>query len=275
MWRRLLFVCCLVCLSGCVYLFNNPPYAHFVYGPTEGYAPLTVSFNGSSSSDPDGQSLSYRWEFGDGYTAYGKYATHTYNSPGTYTAYLQVEDSMGLTCRAHARIDVLEPQLRYHDFPRTSDGFWEFVFYCQEHWVYEEDFPGEPCQSPSTSNARMRGDCDDYAVMIAYCTQEYFGYDSKVYLLDIPGTTVGHAVAGVAANMEIITWYYSPCPYSPHTYVSGANGVHLLIDMERCIPYGPDDVFLLSSYEWFELAGSVLSVEADSDVCESAFSLFP
>lgn len=51
-----------------------------------------ASFDGSSSRDPDGDSLSYHWDFGDGAAAKGMTATHTYNSAGKFTVTLAVSD---------------------------------------------------------------------------------------------------------------------------------------------------------------------------------------
>ena len=46
---------------------NQPPIAAITASPTTGPAPLTVSFNGTGSSDPEGQTLSYTWDLdGDG-----------------------------------------------------------------------------------------------------------------------------------------------------------------------------------------------------------------
>ena len=78
---------------------NNPPTARATASPTTGSAPLTVSFDGTASSDPDaGDTISYSWDLnGDG--VYGDATTptasYTYTSNGTYTAHLQVTDSHG------------------------------------------------------------------------------------------------------------------------------------------------------------------------------------
>ncbi len=45
---------------------NQNPLAVISAAPTSGTAPLAVTFNGSGSSDPDGDDLSYAWDFGDG-----------------------------------------------------------------------------------------------------------------------------------------------------------------------------------------------------------------
>lgn len=55
----------------------------------------TIQFDGRGSTDVDGDSISYRWNFGDGTTGTGSVVTKTYNSPGQYTAILTVTDSKG------------------------------------------------------------------------------------------------------------------------------------------------------------------------------------
>jgi hypothetical protein len=53
------------------YSSNLPPVAAPTATPASGPAPLTVDFNGSTSSDPDGQIVAYSWNFGDGSPATG------------------------------------------------------------------------------------------------------------------------------------------------------------------------------------------------------------
>ena len=63
--------------------------------PTSGIAPLTVSFVGSNSYDPDGVIASYLWNFGDGTTSTLSNVSHTYSSVGNYNASLTVTDNSG------------------------------------------------------------------------------------------------------------------------------------------------------------------------------------
>lgn len=63
--------------------------------PTSGTAPLTVSFVGSSSYDPDGAIASYVWNFGDGTSSTLSNVSHTYSTAGTYNASLTVTDNSG------------------------------------------------------------------------------------------------------------------------------------------------------------------------------------
>ncbi|HEY2774181.1 MAG TPA: glycoside hydrolase family 44 protein [Candidatus Binatia bacterium] len=85
---------------------NAPPTAAMTATPTSGNAPLAVSFNASASSDSDGSIAAYAWSFGDGSTASGVTASHTYTSAGTFTATLTVTDNLGATGHATSTINV-------------------------------------------------------------------------------------------------------------------------------------------------------------------------
>lgn len=83
---------------------NTPPTAVLAASPTSGRAPLSVSFSGAGSSDPDTAPpadtiASYTFTFGDGssVTQVGPTVSHTYSTAGTYTASLTVTDSRGAT----------------------------------------------------------------------------------------------------------------------------------------------------------------------------------
>jgi hypothetical protein len=71
---------------------NNAPNAHIIATPSNGISPLIVNFDGSNSTDLDGDNLTYVWDFGDGMTGAGALVSHTYNNEGTYTATLIVDD---------------------------------------------------------------------------------------------------------------------------------------------------------------------------------------
>ena len=72
---------------------NEEPIAHVAAAPTAGASPLVVSFDGSSSLDPDGDALVYRWDFGDGAPiAPGSPALEHSYAQGVYEARLTVDD---------------------------------------------------------------------------------------------------------------------------------------------------------------------------------------
>jgi glucose/arabinose dehydrogenase len=80
---------------------DTPPTAVIGAAPTSGTTPLTVSFDGSGSTDPDPADqglLTYQWDFtNDGtFDATGATATFVYSTDGTYTAALRVTDTLGV-----------------------------------------------------------------------------------------------------------------------------------------------------------------------------------
>ncbi|MFC7614021.1 PKD domain-containing protein [Actinokineospora soli] len=60
-------------------------------------ANTTCSFDAARSTDPDGTLSAYAWEFGDGATATGRTASHTYARSGYYSVRLTVTDNQGKT----------------------------------------------------------------------------------------------------------------------------------------------------------------------------------
>ena len=73
---------------------NQAPVVSASANPTSGSTPLNVAFSSSGSSDPEGQPLTYSWNFGDGGTSTAANPSHTYASPGTYQARLTVSDGV-------------------------------------------------------------------------------------------------------------------------------------------------------------------------------------
>ncbi|MCC7077875.1 MAG: PKD domain-containing protein [Acidimicrobiia bacterium] len=85
---------------------NTAPTAKLTTDPESGTAPLTVAFDGSTSTDPEGD-LTHDWDFGDGSPhATGPTAAHTYTATGSYTATLTVTDTAGATATATTTIGV-------------------------------------------------------------------------------------------------------------------------------------------------------------------------
>ena len=71
---------------------NQAPSASFSTNPSSGPAPLQVNLNASASSDPNGDPLTYAWDFGNGQTGSGQSPSVSYPNPGTYIITLYVND---------------------------------------------------------------------------------------------------------------------------------------------------------------------------------------
>lgn len=102
---------------------NQPPTASFTSG-TNG---LAVAVDASASSDPDGAIASYAWTFGDGGTASGVTAGHSYAVAGTYTVTLTVRDNLGASATTSHQVTVSAATgstLAKDGFERTVSNGW-------------------------------------------------------------------------------------------------------------------------------------------------------
>lgn len=84
---------------------------------------LSVSVDGSGSTDPEGQELEYAWDFGDGISATGVTATHEYAKAGDYQLSLTVTDPQGASAETSRQVSVAVPnQAPVAAFETTVDG---------------------------------------------------------------------------------------------------------------------------------------------------------
>jgi hypothetical protein len=70
-------------------VLDAPPVAD-AGGPYEGIAGVPVHFDGTGSSDPDGNALTYAWNFGDGVQGVGATPAHTYQGAAVYNVTLTI-----------------------------------------------------------------------------------------------------------------------------------------------------------------------------------------
>ena len=108
---------------------NTPPASRFIAQPETGQAPLEVTFDATSSTDPDGEIATYEWDFGDGQQGTGATITHTFATSGAYTVNLSVIDESGATASTSTGIlvtpsapDVLLPESPTRADLVTLDG---------------------------------------------------------------------------------------------------------------------------------------------------------
>lgn len=100
---------------------NQSPTAIIMATPTAGGAPLDVTLDATSSMDPDGDTMTYSWQFGDGQSTAAATTTHRYTAKGTYTVVLTADDGHGGRDTAEVTITVNESKLFGPD-PDTGGG---------------------------------------------------------------------------------------------------------------------------------------------------------
>lgn len=102
---------------------NLPPAAVATQSVQYGPGPLTVTFSGAGSTDPENGALTYTWDFGDGATATGISASHTFTAPvGVPTSFnvtLTVRDDQNQPNTATLLVSVnnTPPQVQIISFP--------------------------------------------------------------------------------------------------------------------------------------------------------------
>ena len=84
---------------------NYPPTVAATASITAGVVPLVVAFAGTAS-DPDGSTLNYNWNFGDGASSTLASPSHTYSASGTYAPTLTVSDGTNSVTAATPTIAV-------------------------------------------------------------------------------------------------------------------------------------------------------------------------
>jgi len=99
---------------------NDPPTAN-PGGSYSGTEDVAINFDGSGSSDPDNDPLTYAWDFGDGSTGSGATTSHIYLWGGTFTVTLIVSDGKSGTDTATTTATVTE----VNDAP-VADPNWPY-----------------------------------------------------------------------------------------------------------------------------------------------------
>ena len=95
---------------------TNPPNGNLspvanANGPYNADVNDSVLFSSNGSSDPDGNIVSYQWQFGDGSTSTQENPTHTYSTAGTFAVKLTVTDNESKSSSSNTSATVKEVSL--------------------------------------------------------------------------------------------------------------------------------------------------------------------
>lgn len=103
---------------------NEPPLVEFNFDESKNYdVGDEVSFDGSKSTDPEGNTLSFKWFFGDGNESSEMSPTHVYGAQGEYTVTLFVEDDFNQVQQMSKTVAVGDPPIATIISPAEGDQF--------------------------------------------------------------------------------------------------------------------------------------------------------
>ncbi len=88
---------------------NQPPAAEILPAGASGVVPLTVSFDGTGSSDPEGDVLTHAWDAGAHGSSTDPAPSFTFATAGDHPVVLTVTDQLGATASAEITVTALEP----------------------------------------------------------------------------------------------------------------------------------------------------------------------
>ena len=109
---------------------NNPPVAN-AKGPYIALVNQSISFDGSSSFDPNDDELFFHWDFGDGTTGQGALTEHKYSILGNYSIQLTVTDEYGLSSKSSTYANVsLETNNSDDQQKKDTSGFETIYVLC-------------------------------------------------------------------------------------------------------------------------------------------------
>jgi PKD repeat protein len=136
---------------------NDSPFANFLYTPENPLVNQTITFNASSSYDPDGDITLYDWDFGDGNTTNttAQIITHSYSLPNNYTVTLTVTDDDGAKNSTSKVIGVQLPGLCGDVNGDGNVDFLGDVIGVARHYMY-----GDPINCTWCADVDCDGDID-------------------------------------------------------------------------------------------------------------------
>jgi PKD repeat protein len=124
---------------------NNPPAANPTATPDIGPVPATVQF-AANATDPDGDTLTYFWSFGNGTMTTEADPVYTYTVPGTYSAELTVSD--GQAAVSALLTITVTPLETYPVFNTGVGGYWptvsgSLIAFMADEWQDGRDYDGD------------------------------------------------------------------------------------------------------------------------------------
>ena len=90
-----------------IIILNLPPIAGFTFLPTNPKKGENIQFK-DESQDPEGKTIQYSWNFGDGYSSTQNNPTHKFKEGGEYTIRLTIRDDEGEINTISKKINIIQ-----------------------------------------------------------------------------------------------------------------------------------------------------------------------
>ncbi len=165
------------------------PVARITAVPPFGRVPLTVSFDGSSSHDPDGTLRTHEWDFGDGNAASGAQVVHTFGAAGAYNVTLTVSDDSGIPARARVPVTVAPASVSYvldlwvaDSYRGSLAGYYRKQVLIDGTVVWEDDVAGDEGWTHVVTDvtAHVAGKNEIALALRTYCTTAVTDPDNQI-----------------------------------------------------------------------------------------------
>lgn len=215
---------------------NQQPVAVATSDKTFGNSPVTVQFTGNQSSDPDGQTLSYVWDFGDGSTSTEADPSHIYNPPSNqsvkYKITLTVDDNAGGTAvdslfvyvnNSPPQVDIASPALGTY-YPSTRQATfalratvsdredatsslsykWEVFLHHDEHF-HPEPIITTPEGSMTTSPLGCGVETYYYRILLTVTDLAGLSTTSERLIYPYCGTISSYTLVNAVTDQDILT----------------------------------------------------------------------
>ncbi|MCG2809640.1 MAG: lamin tail domain-containing protein [Candidatus Portnoybacteria bacterium] len=221
--------------SGAAPISNKPPVANAGMDMTA-LVGQEILFDGSLSSDPDNDELSYFWNFGDGATDTEQLSKHTYLYPGQYIASLLVNDGE-FSDLALVSINIYNQSVIISEFmpaPEEGDAENEWIELFNQsdqianltNWQLDDQEGGS---SPFVFPANSFIAPNQFLVLIRPITKIALNNDNDQVRLIYPDGSLAAEVGYLAEKKEGFSiafdgseyfWTKTPTPGSPNIITS-------------------------------------------------------
>ncbi|MBN2045694.1 MAG: SH3 domain-containing protein [Anaerolineales bacterium] len=184
------------------------PEASFVMLPETGDAPLEVSFVDTSSGDP----LRWTWNFGEGLPVFTKDADHAFETAGTYSVSLKVENDLGFSL-ASREVVVDQPLVYIPLSPLILEMAPMFLIATPDfppNSVVFTTFAGlNPPVHLNTGISSEQHECGIVGMAALHGDIEEGGFGNIIYANLLPEGNTWYLNADFKTHKNSETWYFS------------------------------------------------------------------